>query len=305
VRRLLTLLAVLGAAAPVVLFALQDDEGAPATTLHAHEAADAALPPQGSVVFARESGELAVALAVQPGRPLRLTATIIDGNGKGVDGLDVELIAGRPTSGASNSGRPCGRGCYTTALPVRTPTRFAVNIAGAGPFRSVAFPLPGRWAPQPGAALLSRAARTFRAQRSVLFVERLSSGPGHTIVTTWKLEAPNKLEYSIRGGAAGIVIGGKRWDRTKPGAPWKKSTSTVLPQPLPPWGTRVANAYVLRTTPRRVTLSWFDPGVPAWFTGTFDRATTRPIELRMTAAAHFMQQRYLAFDRGRRIVPPA
>ena len=223
-RRLLTLLAVLGAAAPVALFVLQDDDGAPAaTTHHAHTASAGpppAVPPPGSVVLARESRDLAVALAVRPGMPLRVTATIINGKGSGVDGLDVELIAGRPTSGASNRGRPCGRGCYTATLPVRAPTRFAVNITGAGPFRSVLLPLPGRWAPQPGAAFLSRAARTFRAQRSVLYVERLSSGPGHTIVTTWKLEAPNLLEYSIRDGGGGIVIGGKRWDRAKPAAPW-------------------------------------------------------------------------------------
>ncbi|MEP7335254.1 MAG: hypothetical protein ABI717_05675 [Actinomycetota bacterium] len=307
-RRLLTLLAILGAAAPVALFVLQDDDGALAASTHLEHAAGAAppavLPPSGSVVLARESRGLTVALAVRPGMPLRLTATIIGGEGGGVDGLDVELIAGKATSGASNSARPCGQGCYTTTLPVRAPTRFAVNIAGAGPFRSVAFPLPGRWAPEPGAAFLSRATRAFRALRSVLFVERLSSGRRHTIVTTWKLETPNKLEYSIRGGAGGIVIGGKRWDRAKTGAPWEESTSTLLPQPLPPWGTRVANAFVLRRTPRRVTLSWFDPSVPSWFTGTFDRATARPVEVRMMATAHFMQHRYLAFNRDVRILPP-
>ena len=307
-RRLLTMLAIVGAAAPVALFALQDDSGAPAATTHATHVAGEAPPPvfptRGSVVLARESRELAVALAVRPGMPLRLTATIIGGNGGGVDGLDVELIAGKATSGASNTARPCGRGCYTTTLPVSEPTRFAVNIAGAGPFRSVEFPLPGRFAPTSGAAFLARATRTFRTQRSVLFVERLSSGLGHTIVTTWKLEAPNKLEYAIRGGAGGIVIGGKRWDRSKPGAPWKESTSTLLPQPVSPWGTRFANAYVLQRTPRRVTLSWFDPGVPSWFTGTFDRATARPVELRMTATAHFMHHRYVSFNRGMRIVPP-
>ena len=307
-RRLLTTLAILGAAAPVVLFALQDENGAPAATTHtAHAAGDApraVLPPGGSVVLARQSRELAVALAVRPGSPLRLTATVIDGQGGGVNGLDVELIAGKATSGVSKSARSCGRGCYTTTLPLREPTRFAVNITGAGPVRSVAFPLPRHWAPKPGAAFLSRATRAFRALRSVLFVERLSSGLGRTLFTTWKLEAPNKLEYSIRDGAGGIVIGGKRWDRERVGAPWKESTSTVLPQPVSPWGTRVANAYVLRTTPRRVTLSWYDPGVPSWFTGTFDRATARPVELRMTATAHFMQHRYLAFNRGVRIVPP-
>jgi hypothetical protein len=307
VRRLLTMLAILGAAAPVVLFALQDENGAPAATTHATHAAgaaDAVLPPRGSVVLARRSRELAVALAVRPGNPLRLTATIIDGQGRGVNGLDVELVAGRATSGASNAARPCGSGCYATTLPVREPTRFAVDIRGAGAFRSVAFPLPGRWAPTPGAAFLSRATQTFRALSSVWFVERLSSGLGRTLVTTWKLEAPNKLEYSIRDGAGGVVIGGKRWDREQAGAPWQESTSTVLPQPVSPWGTRIANAYVLRTTPRRVTVSWYDPGVPSWFTGTFDRATARPVELRMTATAHFMEHRYLAFNRGVRIVPP-
>ena len=307
-RRLLTLLAILGAAAPLALFALQDDNGAPAATHPSHavdEAPRIALPPRGSVVLARASRELAVALAIRPGTPLRLTATIIDGKGEGVDDLDVELIAGRATSGASDEARPCGRGCYTATLPVREPTRFAVNIAGAGGFRSVAFPLPGRWAPAPGAAFLARATRTFAAQRSVLFVERLSSGLGRTIVTTWKLQAPNKLEYAIRGGAGGIVIGRKRWDREQPGAPWKASSSTLLPQPVSPWGTKVANAYVLHSTPRRVTISWLDPSVPSWFTGTFDRATARPVELHMTATAHFMHHRYLAFNRGVRIVPPA
>ena len=275
-RLLLTLLAILGAAAPVVLFALQDDEDAPAATTHtSHADADApppVLPPRGTVVLARASRELAVALAVRPGLPLRLTATVIDGRGGGVDGLDVELIARRSASGTSVAARPCGRGCYTATLPVRAPTRFAVNIEGAGRPRSVAFPLPGRWAPAPGAAFLARATRTFAAQRSVLFVERLSSGLGHTIVTTWKLQAPNKLEYAIRDGAGGIVIGRARWDRSKPGAPWKQSTSTLLTQPASPWGTTVSNAYVLHSTPRRVTLSWFDPSVPSWFTG---RSTAR------------------------------
>jgi hypothetical protein len=306
VRRLLTLIAILGAAAPVVFFAVQDDDGAhPASTAaHEHHAVQVGLPPEGAVVLARESRELAVALAIEPGMPLRVTATVINGQGAGVDGLDVELIAGTAASGASNRGRTCGRGCYTTSLPVRAPTRFAVNIVGAGPARSVAFPQPGRWAPTSGAAFVARATHAFRALRTVLYAERLSSGPGHTIVTTWKLEAPNSVEYAIRGGADGIVIGRTRWDRSRAGAPWEESTSTLLPQPIPSWSVLAANAYVLHRTPSRVTISWLDRDRQAWFTGTFDRATALPVEVRMTAPAHFMRQRYLAFNSGVRIVPP-
>ena len=132
-RRLLTLIAILGATAPVVFFAVQEDDGEPSASVaaHEHQAARVGLPPQKAVVLARQSRELAVALAVKPGMPLRLTATIINGQGAGVDGLDVELIAAAAASGASNRGLTCGRGCYTTSLPVRAPTRFAVNITGA------------------------------------------------------------------------------------------------------------------------------------------------------------------------------
>jgi copper transport protein len=261
-------------------------------------------PPSGSVVYARESRELAVALAVRPGRPLRLTATIVGQSGNGVDGLDVELIAAAGNHGASRAAQSCGHGCYTATLPLAAPTQFAVNIAGAGAFRSIAFPIVGSWPPPPGKVFLARATRAYRALRSALFSERLASAPGRSITTTWKLEAPDRLEYSIKGGAGGIVIGRTRWDRPTPGARWTRSTTLLLPQPRPPWGPRIENARMLRATPRRVTLSWLDPGVPAWFTATFNRRSALPVELHMTAAAHFMLHRPLAFNRDLQIRPP-
>ena len=78
----------------------------------------------------------------------------------------------------------------------------------------------------------------------------------------------------------------------------------ILPQPTAPWGTKWRDVRVLRQAPRQLTVSWVDPSVPAWFTATFDRATSRPIDLQMTAAAHFMRQRYVAYDAPIRIAPP-
>jgi hypothetical protein len=308
VRRLLALIVVLAAllvGVPAAFLALRSEgESAAPRPSGLREVARPASPPAGSVVLARPSRELAVALAVRPGRPLQLTATILGQSGKGVDGLDVELIAIAGSHGASNAAERCGPGCYATTLPLAAPERFAVNISGAGQFRSVAFPLEARWPPPPGGAFLSRASKAFRALRTAVFTEHLASGPGHGIFTTWKLKAPNRLEYEIRGGAGGIVIGGTRWDRRAPGAPWVRSTTRVLPQPFVPWGSRVANARVLHRTARRITVSWVDPEVPSWFTATFDRRTALPVGLRMTAAAHFMRHRYLAFDRKVRIEPP-
>jgi hypothetical protein len=179
-----------------------------------------------------------------------------------------------------------------------------VRIARAGAPRTVPFQVNGQWPPADGGQFLDRATRAFRHLRSVVLLERLASGPGHSIFTTWKLAAPDRLEYEIKGGPAGIVIGTRRWDRAKPGGPWTSSATTLLPQPTAPWGSRIANAYVLSQTHRELTASWLDPVVPAWFTATFKRRTALPVELRMIAPAHFMRHRYLAFNRQVRIEPP-
>jgi hypothetical protein len=78
----------------------------------------------------------------------------------------------------------------------------------------------------------------------------------------------------------------------------------ILPQPTAPWGKEWRDVRVLSSTPRQVILSWVDPSVPAWFTARFDRATARPVDLHMTAAAHFMRHRYVAYDTPVRIAPP-
>jgi hypothetical protein len=304
VRRVVALFVVL-VSVPAALVALtlgrHSTKVTPPHSTVNREVARAPTPPRGSVVFARELGEFAVALAVRPGRPLRLTATILGQSGNGVDGLEVALIAAGASRGDSELGRPCGHGCYAASVADAAPERFAVDIAGVG---SAAFAAPSTWPPPPGGAFLRRATRAFDSLRTVVFTERLASSPSQAIVTTWKLAAPDRYEYEIRGGAAGIAIGAARWDRAAPGAPWQRSQTIAQRQPFVPWGSSVANVRVLRETPRHVTLSWLNPDGPAWFTTTFDRRTALPSDLRMTAAAHFMHHVYGPFDAPFRIRPP-
>ena len=298
--------ALVGAVA--VLTALRPGRDAVAVGLPAapREVAPPVLPPRGGLVLAKQSGRLAVGLAVRPGRPLRVTATVVGPSGRGVDGLDVDLAASR-TPGSRGVVRPaqsCGPGCYVAAVPVRRPMQATVHIVGAGSPRTVSFALGDSWPPPSGTDFFRRATDAFRALDSVIYEERLGSGRGTMLRTTWKLQAPDRLEYSIAGGADGIVIGGTRWDRPRPGASWERTATNLLPQPFPPWGSRSADARVLNRTPDRVTLSWLDPGVPAWFTATFDRRTALPETMRMTSAAHFMRHRYEEFDGDVRIAPP-
>jgi hypothetical protein len=239
-----------------------------------------------AVVVAHEVGRFAIAVAA---RPSTVDVLALAPSGSAADGLSVR-VDGRPT-------RSCGHGCYRTSLATPSPRVLRVSVGD----ERATFALPKR-APS-GTAILGRATRAFRSLRSVAYVESLASSPTNRIVTSWRLEAPNRVAYTIRGGADGIVIDAHRWDRA-PGEPWRRSIATPLDEPRPVWGTRVTNAHVVKMTPRTVTLAWTNPSIPAWFNASFDRRTLLPHTLVMTAAAHFMHQRYVEFNGPRRIRQP-
>jgi hypothetical protein len=110
--------------------------------------------------------------------------------------------------------------------------------------------------------------------------------------------------YEIRGGADGIIIGTRRWDRAR-GGKWIPSPQDVTPEPEPIWGAgHVTNAYLLETTPTTYVVSFMNPLAPVWFTISLDRRTLLPRRLRMTAAAHFMTHRYTRFNGPRKIKAP-
>jgi hypothetical protein len=179
-----------------------------------------------------------------------------------------------------------------------------LQLSGSHP---VTFTLPA--SPRPGAAVVARAARATRALRSLVYLESLRSGPTGGLLTTWRLKAPNQLEYRIRGGADAVILGTRRWDRNRPGTPWRRSQQLpALRVPLPAWGSRATNAYVLGESTVRGhpvwVVSFANPTIPAWFTAWVDKRTSRPLLLRMTAAAHFMFHRYTAFNEPLTITPP-
>jgi hypothetical protein len=252
-------------------------------------------PPRGALVLGGESGSRAVALAV--GRR-RLTATVLSPSGGPLSGLTVSFRVGARNVPASR----CGQGCYSA--PSLRPGRVELLLSGSKP---VAFTIPAN--ARPAAAIVARAARATRALKSLVYLESLRSGPTGGLLTRWSMRAPNQLEYRIRGGADAVVLGTRRWDRDRPGAPWHRSQQLpVLRVPLPAWGSEATNAYLLRdgrVDGRPVwVVSFANPTTPAWFTAWIDRATYRPLRLQMTAAAHFMTHRYVAFNRPLRIVPP-
>src|SRR5262249_54129253 len=176
-------------------------------------------PPAGAIVRAQQDGRLAVALAA---RGPELTATVVAPDGSGFDGLDVRFRA----SGRTAAAAPCGAGCYRATLP---PGRAVeVDLPGS----AVRFDVPAS-AP-PAGELVARAARAFRGLSSVTFHERLSSGPQHTVRTTFVLARPDRLTYANDEGSSAVVIGARRWDRQGTGR-WVESAASPLSLPPPAW----------------------------------------------------------------------
>ncbi len=192
----------------------RDEAAARLNAIAPVEAARPALPPRGSVVLARESRELAVALAVRPG-----TAARAHGDDHRADGARSRRPRRRARRRARTQRRleRRRRAAGTAATRRRSPSPIrrgspSTSPAEAGSARSPSRS-PARGLRRAGSTFLRRASRTFRALDSAVFLERLASGPRRSILTTWKLEAPNRVEYAIHGGAGGIVIGSTRWDR--------------------------------------------------------------------------------------------
>jgi copper transport protein len=264
-------------------------------------------PAPGAVTLGREDGDLAVGLAVRPERAaLELQTTVLAPNGRGLSGLEVSYrITGRGDE--TTAADPCGSGCYRAR--VRTagrPRSVSVRLVGAGrPASTVEFALPRR--PPPVAdGLLRRTTRTFRGLKTLVIHERLASSPTNVVVTTYQIVAPDRLAYQIEGGPQVIIVDDRRWDR-RPGAPWEQSPQLPVHQPAPAWSA-ATNAHLLGTGRLRGRSVWivsfYDPRSTAFFTIRVDKETHRMLELRMTAAAHFMRQRYSRFNAPLAIVPP-
>jgi copper transport protein len=269
-------------AAVAVLVQLRPGAVAPrarAATAPLSAAPPPVLPPANTAVEAGELGALAVAVA----RADRtVTVTLLGPDGTGRSGRDVR-VDDLPAA-------PCGAGCYRAAAP-GGPLHVAVDG------RALTFTVSPS-AP-PAAALLRRATRLYRASRTIVFDESLRSGPSGGILTRFELQAPDRLGYRIRGGAQAVVIGTRRWDRDTPTGRWLASQQTRLDVTQPYWR---EPTNVRLVAPR--TLTFLDRSVPAWFRLTLG-PDGRPKRLQMTAAAHFMVDRYARYDVPVELSPPS
>jgi copper transport protein len=237
------------------------------------------LPPRNAVVDAHEVGDFAVGIARSANET---SVTVLGPDGTGANGRSVTVDGARATS--------CGAGSYRAA-----PTTGPLHVTVDG--HALTF----TDAPNaPGAAkLLARITKAFRGSHSIVFDEALRSGPTGGIVTRFTVKAPHELGYVIRGGPQAVVIGARRWDRDTPNGHWVQSGQTPLNVTQPYWR-RPTNAHLVAPN----TITFLDRAIPAWFRVTIG-AGNHPSRLHMTAAAHFMTDRYVGFDVPVTLSPPS
>ena len=254
-------------------------------------------------MLARQAGTLALAIALRHGGAhRRVVVTALGQDGTGADGLRVRVGGVAAT--------PCGHGCYAASpAPAPQGRRLVVAVTGPGTTPSTTtYVLPRRW-PVPAASLVRRMAATLRQLHAVTYEDRLASRPGFALHTRFRVEAPDRLAYTILHGGAAIVIGSTRWDRAAGSARWQRSTQDPpLDLPAVPWTSRAYDASLLgrrRVEGRRaVVVSLYDPWTPAWYEVAADARTLQPLVVDMVGGAHFMHDVYVGFDRPQHIVPP-
>ena len=258
-------------------------------------------PLAGAVVFSRELGQDAVGLAVKPqAGALLVQASVLGRQGEGVKDLSVSFSADH----SSETAKPCGDGCYRAQVSAPAKPRAVTVEIGATRWRVA---LPTTWPAPDATRLIARAERVWRSLDSLTFRERLASGTGQAVESSWRAQAPDRIAYHVDGGYSAVIVGGSRWDRPPGANRWRKSPQTSVTQPVPTW-VSVTNAHVLGTTTVGGHPAWrvsfFDPGTPGWFTLLIDKRTYRTLEVDMIATAHFMRDSYGDFNSAEPIVPP-
>jgi len=304
-------LLVLSAAALLVAFPLPPRQLLERAEASPHAVAVAALRPpgQGELTVAEEAGPWIAAAWVDATAPGSASGTVRLLDYK-VHAVPARIqIVGARTEG-------CGGGCVSFSVN-SAPTKLRV-LAQLGRHAGSA-QIPIRWQPRGTATaerILRAAVERTDRLRTFRIAESLSGGfGGPPTITHYRIA--DRHDFAIAeanaGGFAEIALGRRTWTR-QPNGSWQEQDSTPFDtRELMPWwthrrsvrlldirnlgGGRVADI-VLADIPR--------PGVsiPFWFRLRIDLSSMRVLAMRMVTVAHFMDQRYYAFNVPERIEPP-
>lgn len=260
-------------------------------------------PARGELAVAEGAGSHLVAGWIRRGRRgLAGTVRVLDSEGKPAR-APFEVHGARQ--------RACGPGCrrFETGGAAAV---LRVTVTERG--RRFVAELPARWRRGQDARarrLLERAQATMRRLRSVHEIEEVTSGPGSYARTDYRVRAPDRMTYTTNRGIESVIVGRRQWFRS-PSLPWEaRDYGAGLAFRTRTWFRWTTYARAVRLLGLRrergrpvAVLALADLATPVWFRLVVDRGTRRILRARMIAEAHFMTQRYRAFNRPLTIRPP-
>jgi len=319
-RRRLALLAagVATAAAAVALLAVSAfDRGSgpavsgPALALPPLSTAAKAAPSVQTPGFvglplAGHERDVLVGIGARAGGPVDVV--VIPSDESDVPAHDVRLRVGG-ASATGSAAASCGSRCLRFPLRVLagSPRAFSVVVSRRGkPDAVVPFDLPARLPPAAD-ELYTRARARMLGLRSLAIDETLGSGLGSPLLSHWSFQAPDRLSYTIAGGAKAIVVGTRRWDWG--GGRWSPSSTSPVRVPAYPWqdarGALLIGRGVVAGKPVSQ-LAIMLPGseFPTWFVLSVD-SDDKVARMQMLTTGHFMVDTYRALDAAAAIRPPA
>jgi copper transport protein len=303
---------VLGAAALLVAFPLPPRQLLERAEASPQAAAAAALrpPAPGELAVGEEAGPWIAAAWVSSSTAGSASGTVrlLDYKAHSVPAR-IQVAQARTES--------CGAGCVTfTVSPVPTELRVLAQLGS----HAASAEIPIHWQPRDTATakrILNAAVAATDRLRTFQIAESLSGGfGGPPAITDYRIAGRYDFAITEVNGArfAEIAIGRHVWTR-QPDGSWQEQTTTPFDtRELMPWWTHRGGVRLLDIHnvhgERVADIALADirrPGVsiPFWFRLQIDLGSTRVLAMRMITVAHFMNQRYYAFNAPVRITPPA
>jgi copper transport protein len=295
-------LAVVAASALLAAFPLPPARLQDAEAAQAGPEAALALPSAGDLTMASSARDVLVGLTLRPGLPGRNTAWLYVlpiGGEPAASSLAVTMAAG----GQSPAVRRCGPACRAADLDLLGGESLTVDVAGSGraSFRVPALPAPDARGIVDRVQQVMHALRTYRLDETL----RPAKVP---LQVTYAFQAPDRLEYQVRGGGDTVVVGQRQFSRDGPHAPWHVVSMPAVQVPDFIWdGAPAVAAHALTAAsdgaPQVVSFYESLDGLPVWFELTVDGQGLVE-RAAMRAQAHFMTDHYYDFDALLTIAPP-
>lgn len=259
-------------------------------------------PAPGEASFAGQAGSTLVAAWVRR-EPNGIAGRIRTFNRAG------EPVERDITLNSGNLTESCGIGCRRFDAGA-SEVEIAGRLTEDGSVHQ--FALTARWKSQSSRdarALIRETQTRMQALRSLRADEQIAVNATVGTRTSFESRSPDRLSFGAANGAAGVIIGRRRWSKASASAEWAGPTmdsERYRTKDSFDWVALARFAWLLESpkSSRMIRVALMNPAEPVWYELQVDRDSKLVIREKMTSPGHFMKTRYFDFNSPIKITPP-